>query len=100
MLTPPHYCIQGALRINHATCCFDTSNSRYAAAESGFRRVLLPDNKHKRQSSRRLTVTKRAWIASTETAPGLLKSALCFSRLGHCLLSSLYFRCMHTLARG
>jgi hypothetical protein len=28
MLTPPHCCIQVALGINRATCCFDTSHSR------------------------------------------------------------------------
>src|ERR1019366_10176537 len=31
MLTPPNYCIQVALSINRATCCFDTSHSRYPA---------------------------------------------------------------------
>jgi len=31
MLTPPNYCIQVALSINRATCCFDTSTSRYPA---------------------------------------------------------------------
>jgi hypothetical protein len=35
MLTPPNCCIQVALSINRATCCFDTSHSRYAARESG-----------------------------------------------------------------
>ena len=31
MLTPPKCCIQVALSINRATCCFDTSTSRYPA---------------------------------------------------------------------
>src|ERR1700687_1293562 len=35
MLTPPKCCIQVALSINRATCCFDTSTSRYRHAESG-----------------------------------------------------------------
>jgi hypothetical protein len=35
MLTPPNCCIQVALSINRATCCFDTSHSRSGTAESG-----------------------------------------------------------------
>jgi hypothetical protein len=53
MLTPPNYCIQVALSINRATCCFDTSTSRYPARRGwGFRRVLLADSKHKWQPLR------------------------------------------------
>jgi hypothetical protein len=50
MLTPPNYCIQVALSINRATCCFDTSQSRSATAESRFRRASLAENEHKRQA--------------------------------------------------
>jgi hypothetical protein len=49
MLTPPNCCIQVALSINRATCCFYTSHSRSDTAESGFRRVPLADGKHKLQ---------------------------------------------------
>jgi hypothetical protein len=35
MLTPPNCCIQVALGINRATCCFDTSHSDIRHAESG-----------------------------------------------------------------
>jgi hypothetical protein len=53
MLTPPNCCIQVALSVNPATCCFDTSHSRYP----GFRRVLLADSKHKWATFNGLTVT-------------------------------------------
>jgi hypothetical protein len=29
ILAPPNSCIRGALSINRASCCFDTSTSRY-----------------------------------------------------------------------
>jgi hypothetical protein len=34
MLTRPNCCIQVALSINRATCCFDTSHSRVSGAPS------------------------------------------------------------------
>jgi len=38
-----------ALSINRATCCFDTSHSRYLARRAWGSVVYLGDNKHKRQ---------------------------------------------------
>ena len=48
----------GGLSCIDATCCIDTSENRFGADKSGFRRVLLAESKHKRQSLIRGKLTR------------------------------------------
>src|SRR5271169_1352423 len=75
MLTPPpKCCIRVALGINHTSCCFDTSTSRYLAHRLGFRRVLLERSKHKRHPLR-----SREPVASSTQTRSTSRSARLFS---------------------
>ena len=57
MLTPPNCCIQVALSINRATCCFDTSHSRYRRAESGVPSCTFGGKQAQTATSQGMTVT-------------------------------------------
>jgi hypothetical protein len=62
MLTPPKRCIQVAVSINRASCCFDVSTARCPTLREGFRRVVLLRNEHNRTLYSLITRLKtRLW---------------------------------------